>query len=415
MRIHLICAAFPPFGKGGGPVSSELIARGLAACGHEVEVLTVSEQPYEDGTGQYRVRSLGSPNVYANIWRQNPTWKKLVWHLLENFNPLAFVRVRRRIKQFRPDLVMTVSIENVNVATWVAAKSVGLPVVHVIHSYFVLCWRGAMYHGRRNCEGYCLSCRTTSLGKRLAARCVDAIVGESSFVNAVHLRHSVFTKAVQYVVPSPIDRVDPAAAAVVPRRKSRLTVGYIGNISPGKGILTLARAASRLCRDHGDNIQFRVAGTGDEDFLAEVKAQFPARITEFVGWTSASGFYRSVDVVVVPSIFREAFGRASVEPLAYGVPVVVARSGGLPENVEQGVSGLVFTADDDEELARLLAGLARDEGRLQALSAGALARAGRYDFSGFCSELDRVVSEVQRRSLAGGVYADRPRGLRSAH
>jgi len=407
MRIHLFCAAFPPFGRGGGPVGSELIARALVSSGHEVEVVTVSDEPHQENRGEYRVCSLGSPNIYADYWRPNPAWKKIIWHFLENFNPVAFVRAHRRIRQFEPDLVMTVSIENINVATWIAAKLSGLPVVHVLQSYFVLCWRGSMYARGRKCEPYCKSCRVLCLGKRLAAKYVDAIVGETVFINASHINCSVFTKARQYVVPGPIDRLVVAArsdAIVIPRQQNHLSIGYIGNISPEKGLLTLARAARRLCEDLGDRTRFRIAGTGEKSFLSEVKAQFPSQLTEFMGWTTASTFYQAVDVVVVPSLFNEPFGRAAVEPLAYGVPVVVARSGGLPETVEEGISGLVFTPDDDRELARLLAELASDKARLQALSKGALARARRYSFSKFSSTLDRVVTQVLQEARCACTY-----------
>jgi glycosyltransferase involved in cell wall biosynthesis len=291
---------------------------------------------------------------------------------------------------------MTVSIENINVATWIAAKLNGLPVVHVPQSFFILCWRGCMYAHGRKCEACCKTCRVLSFGRRLAARYVDAIVGETSFVNCSHTRHSVFTKTRQYVVPGPIDPMAAvmSGAIVVPRQQERLTIGYIGNISHEKGVLTLARAATRLYQDLGDKARFRIAGIGKKPFLAQVKAQFPPQVTEFLGWTIPSEFYQSVDVVVVPSLVDETFGRAAVEPLAYGVPVVVARSGGLPENVEEGASGLIFTPDDDKELAELLAELTADKTRLRALSRGALARASRYSFSKFSSRLDRVVREV---------------------
>jgi glycosyltransferase involved in cell wall biosynthesis len=396
MRIQLFCAAFPPRGRGGGPVGAELIAQALVSSGHEIEVLTVSDEEHQENRGEYQVYSLGSPNIYADYWRANPVWKKIIWHLLENFNPVAFVRAHRRIRRFQPDLVMTVSIENINVATWIAAKRNGLPVVHVVQNLFILCWRGCMYARGRKCKPDCKSCRILSLGRRLAAKYVDAIIGETSFVNSSHTNRSVFTKARQYVVPGPIDPLVAARsdAIVIPRRQNHLTIGYIGNINYEKGVLTLARAARKLCENLGDKIRFRIAGTGKESVLAELRAQFPPQVTQFVGWTMSSAFYQSVDVVVVPSLLSEAFGRTSVEPLAYGVPVVVARSGGLPENVEEGISGLVFTPGDDRELARLLAELAGDKARLQALSKGALARASCYSFSKFSSTLDRIVTQV---------------------
>lgn len=62
------------------------------------------------------------------------------------------------------------------------------------------------------------------------------------------------------------------------------------------------------------------------------------------------------------------------------------------------VTGMLFPPDDDEELARLLAALARDKARLRALSKGALAQARRYDFPSFARELDRVVTEVSQEA-----------------
>jgi glycosyltransferase involved in cell wall biosynthesis len=396
MRIHLICAAFPPFGKGGGPVSSELIARALVSARHEVEVLTVSEAPYEDNRGGYWVRTIGSPNIYANYWRPNASWKKLVWHALENFNPVALVRVWRRLRGFRPDLVMTVSIENINVATWIATKCLRLPLVHFLQSYFVICWRGSLYRNNANCENLCTNCRLFSVGKRLSSRCVDAIVGETEFVNSMHIEAGVFRNARRYVIPGPADSGD---AAVFRLRAARsqgapLTIGYIGNISREKGVATLARTATRLFGTHGGGIRFRIAGSGADEYVAEIRSQFPAATTEFIGWTDASEFYRTVDAVVVPSLWREPFGRVSVEPLAYGVPVIVARSGGLPENVEDGVSGMIFSPDDDAELAQHLAQLFSDRPLLEKLSKGALVRAKMYEFSRFANSLDRLAKEV---------------------
>jgi len=404
VRVHLICAAFPPFGKGGGPVASELIARALVLAGHEVEVLTVSETPYEDNRGAYWVRSIGSPNIYANYWRPNAPWKKLIWHVLENFNPVALIRVWNRLRRFRPDLVMTVSVENINVATWVAAKLRGLPLVHVLQSYFIICWRGSLYRNNANCDKICASCRLLSFGKKLSAKCVDAVVGETHFVISAHIKAGAFRKARQYVIPGPVDPAGTAAFEpnVAPARNGTLTIGYLGNISPEKGLGTLAEAARRLFGTHAGRVRFRIAGSGAEDYVAEIRSRFPPQTTEFVGWTDASKFYRTVDVVVVPSLWKEPFGRVSIEPLAYGVPVLVARSGGLPENIEDGVSGIVFSPGDDAELARHLAQLFSDRPRLERLSKGARERAKIYEFSRFSHSLNRLVGEIgEKRANIG--------------
>jgi len=59
-------------------------------------------------------------------------------------------------------------------------------------------------------------------------------------------------------------------------------------------------------------------------------------------------------VVIVPSESYETFGRVVIEAFAVGTPVVVSRSGALPELVEPGRTGLCFNPGDPDDLARQL-------------------------------------------------------------
>ena len=86
------------------------------------------------------------------------------------------------------------------------------------------------------------------------------------------------------------------------------------------------------------------------------------------------------------------------------MPVVGARSGGIPETITPDRDGFLFTPDDDAELARLLAGIARDPARLADLSAGALAAARRYRpdriAAGFDAVFAGLVPAVAARDAA---------------
>lgn len=374
MRILMACAAFPPFIDGGGPISAMIVAKLLRAAGHDLTVVNVSgEDRHEvfDGVPVHRLRSL---NIDWNYRLPRPGWKKAIWHALENFNPRAFFIMRREIKRLRPDIVLTDSIENINVATWAAAKSCGLPVAHILRSTFLLCWKGSMWRGGDNCGRACSSCQVTSYGKKLNSRFVDAVIGETDFIIGRHTEHGYFPNASTHAIPGAIASV-PGALPRTASAERPLRVGFIGVHDPVKGLDTLAAAAHRLS---GQPVEFLIAGTGQSDYAKTLPERFPAQNTRFLGWTKPEDFLPQIDVLAVPSLFREPFGRVVIEAFAYGVPVVGARSGGIPETIQPGVNGALFEPGDDAALAEQLSAFAGDRALVATLSAGALAAATRY-------------------------------------
>ncbi|CAN0506139.1 unnamed protein product, partial [Scytosiphon promiscuus] len=63
-------------------------------------------------------------------------------------------------------------------------------------------------------------------------------------------------------------------------------------------------------------------------------------------------FYRSVDLVVVPSLWAEPLPRIGYEANYCGLPVIVSNCGGCPELVETNKTGSVFDPDDPNSLSR---------------------------------------------------------------
>jgi glycosyltransferase involved in cell wall biosynthesis len=363
MRILLACAAFPPFIKGGGPVTSLLHAKALMAAGHDV--LAVNVQGYDaleevEGVPVRRLRSL---NIYWNYYDDHSALAGLAWHALENFNPQALLVMRKEIQAFRPDVVVTISIENVNVATWLAARQLGVPVIHCMHSYFLLCWRGGMFRSNENCADQCVPCRATSIGKRFLSHYVDGIHAETQFVIDAHVNRGYFPRALTRVIPGPVSGLKP------PRQSGQtgsLTVGFIGAHTPNKGIETLARAAQSLRAN--PRIDFIIAGAGDSGYSSSIRAMFPIERTRFTGWIDPDEFYPHVDVIVVPSVWNEPFARTIVEAFSFGIPVLGARSGGIPGTIRQGENGFLFDRGDHEELGRIIAELAADPAQMSRLS-----------------------------------------------
>jgi glycosyltransferase involved in cell wall biosynthesis len=392
MRILCVAAAYPPHGKGGGPKASETIAKALGSRGNAVRVITVADNESLELRDGIEVKTLRSLNLYWNYWIKNRSaGAKLLWHAIENFNPRALLRMRREIADFRPDIVVTISVENINVATWVAAWWQGCPRVHVIQSYFLTCWRGTMFSKAKNCERPCLQCRTTSIGKKICSQVVNAVIAEASHTLSLHREQGFFRRAITRVIPGAV--LAPAHAPGFRASGSgAVRVGYLGMLTPNKGVSTLAEAAALLGSDA--SFEYLIAGDGDPGFVRQTLAKFPASRTTFLGWVDPNSFYPSIDVLIVPSIWAEPFGYVCIEALSFGIPVIVARSGALPEIIEHEKSGLVFTAADHQELAACLRKIASDRSLLGRLHRGALARAKRYAPETLAASLDAFLGEV---------------------
>ena len=80
----------------------------------------------------------------------------------------------------------------------------------------------------------------------------------------------------------------------------------------------------------------------------------------FLGFQSnVSAICRYADILVYPS-YREAFSLSSVEAMAWAKPVIASRTGGIPEVVEDGVTGILCEPGDVDQFARALSRLVED-------------------------------------------------------
>lgn len=129
-----------------------------------------------------------------------------------------------------------------------------------------------------------------------------------------------------------------------------------GRVQPYKGMQTLLEAAA-LLRAEGAPA-FDVAIAGDGPYLPELRARAAERglaNVHFLGRRrDVPALLAGAAVAVVPSLWQEAFGLAVVEAMGAGVPVVATRTGGIPELVEEGKTGLLVPPGDARALADAL-------------------------------------------------------------
>lgn len=151
-----------------------------------------------------------------------------------------------------------------------------------------------------------------------------------------------------------------------------LRVGIIGRIAPEKGQMDFVRAARHIVKN-GGNAEFFVYGErlfADAGYDAQVRSMAENTAVTFCGWTDdVSHALHNLEILAVPSGPDEAATRVIMEAFSAGTPVVAYRSGGIPELVENGRTGLLTGTPDSESLARGIQSLMADRTLMERLSA----------------------------------------------
>ncbi|MEX2122866.1 MAG: glycosyltransferase family 4 protein [Woeseia sp.] len=169
---------------------------------------------------------------------------------------------------------------------------------------------------------------------------------------------------------------EPADLATVGIPKGAFVVGCVANYRPRKGIEILVEAIERLPQDIGRNIHLLLTGRMDADALTRRIDRSPARdrIHRTGFREDAPSLSAACDVFCLPSTRREGLSRAIIEAMAYGVPPIVTDSGGSPELVVDGESGIVVPVNDSNAIAVAIERLCRDAGFRERLGKAARQR-----------------------------------------
>jgi glycosyltransferase involved in cell wall biosynthesis len=147
-------------------------------------------------------------------------------------------------------------------------------------------------------------------------------------------------------------------------------VAFVGRLDPVKGALLLIEAMAEVLKSHPD-ARLTLAGDGPARAPAEARAQalridHAVRFAGFMTQGQVADLLANSDMLVLPS-FAEGLPVVYMEALASGIPVVASRVAGVPELVEDAVTGYTVPPGDVATLADRMARLMADPRAAQAM------------------------------------------------
>jgi glycosyltransferase involved in cell wall biosynthesis len=376
---------------GGEPAVLDATMRVLAQNGHEARLVKKSSRVLENSI----------------LRRMNAFWGGI-------YNVAAYREMLRMIEKDRPDIVHVHSVYPMfSPSVLVACKRMNVPVVMTVHSHNLTCptWYH-LYKGRvcedcvggheyrcvtKNCRNNILESAAYALRSAVARRFrlfhdnVSQLIVLTPFAKA-KLLQAGFREEQIAVVPNPASVRDNVADP-----STGEYVAFAGRISPEKGLDTLIAAAAQL-----PDVAFKIAGDGPA--YSEMKAKAPGNVefTGRLGPDELNQFYERARMLVVPSLWFEQFPMVVLEAMGRALPVIGSRIGGLPEIIEEGLTGSTFEPGNAADLAQQVRRLWEDPQLCRRMGIAAREKALReYTEGAYFHNLIAVYQTAIQRSRSG--------------
>ncbi len=372
MRLLLCASAYPP-SVGGVQTLSARLAGSLARRGHRVHVLArgrAGDSGVDEETAPARVGRVG--------------WKPLLWP-----------KFARRILGDRPDaILLTHRADFLRPA--LAARRLGIPFVVVVH--------GIEVYG---------SSRREELVAALSR--ADAVIAVSRYALG-RLKELGLRANREHVITNGVSfkNFDPPEAGDAVRSRLGLegkkVILSVGRLQAVKGFDSVIRALPRIV-ERVPEAAYLIVGSGPEeiplwslaqDLGVEERVIFAGEVPHERLGRRENAYYQACDLFAMPSREDpatgqvEAFGIAHLEAGACGKPVMGGLSGGTPEAVADGESGLLVDPEQPERVADAAIRILTSPELARSMGEAGRRRAEARQWSQVVVEYEDVLEEVVR-------------------
>lgn len=369
MKILFLSGQYPPRVKGGGEVSTHLLARGLIEAGQEVTVLTEGQSESQvDG-----VRVVGSGvDMTGKVLLERQQAKalaKVVWREIEGGGYEVVHAHEWRSALALGELLLLAKKNNINLPRLVVTARDYAQIsgsTNNIHSdgslgEGSLKWRDIWQdHRIGEVGGFKKLLRLTQYGLNVGyRRRMFASLPAQVFISEAQRREVGKYQDLSGQKTTVI--YNPVPEEYLHKRPVKGQMGnilYVGRVEMYKGVKLLLRAWREVAENFPE-AHLTIVGEGaqQEEYQWLVERwglQYRVSFKGFVPWERLMDTYDQAMAVVAPHIWVEPFGRTVAEAMARGKVLVAAERGGAAEMIESGRNGLLFAPGSVEALGKRL-------------------------------------------------------------
>jgi glycosyltransferase involved in cell wall biosynthesis len=337
---------------GGAEIYLKNLADLLRATGHQVYTFRLSTCNSNKDDHTYIFKAVDN-NKYIRYIRYNLIYLRL------------FLTLRRYLKRVRPAVVHIHN--NYKYPLTILCGCAGYPIVQTVHDYGAVCptsWAvtkddlkicsntlsyKCVRHGCISIMTYLFDYlsvpkKSFYIKKRIGAfispnKDLKRRLQQLGYHNVYHLCYFVKSS-------------EKNGKSLTPKKNIVL---YIGTISEHKGLQYLLKAF-KYVEEAISNTKLLIIGKGPRGTkMKALAARLGLQNVHFVGAVkpdAAEAYYKKAVCLVVPSIWMETSPLVVYSAMAYGVPVIATNSGGLPELVQEEITGYIVPRANSTSLAQ---------------------------------------------------------------
>lgn len=350
MKVAIINSFYYPNMVGGTEHSVKILAEELQGCGVDVLVLSADGFCCDDDAVQQSVsvQRISHKWFTADIFLGKKGFIRRLYSMVKTmYCRDSYNAVLSILEDWKPDVIHSNGLYGLSPLVWKAARHFDIPVVHTLRDYYLLDPKSVMDATPRWLEGI-----YETYMRYMTSRYVNCVTAPSAKTIEIHQTHGFFKNCEKIRIPNCIQFDVERFKQSIDTHASRAVTSkylFIGALAKHKGIDILLAEFSN-CPD--PSISLHIAGSGPLESYVLKSAQDDSRII-FHGQLdsiSLERLYEDCDVLIVPSVWDEPFGRVVIEGFLHGLPCIGTMRGGVAEILEESSGGVIVDVNKKGEL-----------------------------------------------------------------
>jgi glycosyltransferase involved in cell wall biosynthesis len=342
----------------------------------------------EDGPFSNELRSNGIDYVIVKHykWLSKTVWDKFSKNIIKEIvNIFAIKKLKRIVKNFETTAIYTNTITP-NIGALVASQ---LNIPHIWHL------REQLHED----IGTLFTCGT-SKARALLKKSDVIICNSKSVLNYWQqlLGNSNFTVVYNGFDFKKANGILDNRFKHTIQKNLPINIAIISSIHPHKNQMVAIKALRKLI-NKGLKFRLKIYGEGNPAYIEMLKQlAVELDVESYIEWMGyvPDPFETLSDVALtIMCSKKEAFGRVIVESMGKGIPVIAPNSGGIPEIIVSGKTGILYEVGSDEELAKSIAELVENEDKYNCIAEQAYDDViKRFSVSGYLANIDKVIERT---------------------